>query len=106
MDDLISRQSVLDYIDRMPSELTEDGRRMIRRTRLIEYIRDSIPSAQPERKKGRWERHYSRPNVYADLYWHCSACGYKNNDEYANVYHRYCPNCGAAMEGERMEEWL
>lgn len=47
MDDLISRQEVLDYIDSMPSELTADGRRMIRRIRLIEYIQDSIPSVQP-----------------------------------------------------------
>lgn len=47
-DDLISRQAVLDYIDSMPSELTADGRRMIRRIRLTEYIQDSLPSAQPE----------------------------------------------------------
>lgn len=46
-DDLISRQAVLDYIDNMPSELTADGRRMIRRIRLTEYIQDSLPSAQP-----------------------------------------------------------
>lgn len=46
MDDLISRQAVLDYIDKMPSELTADGRRMIRRIRLTEYIQDSLPSAQ------------------------------------------------------------
>ena len=48
MDDLISRQAVLDYIDTMPSELTSDGRRMVRRIRLTEYIADTLPSAQPE----------------------------------------------------------
>ena len=46
--DCISRQAVLDYIDNMPSELTADGRRMIRRIRLTEYIQDSLPSVQPE----------------------------------------------------------
>lgn len=56
-------------------------------------------SEMPERKKGKWERHYSRPNVYADLYWHCSECGYKNDDQYANIYHNFCPACGSDMRG-------
>lgn len=51
-----------------------------------------------EVRRGKWERHYSRPNVFADLYWHCSACGYKNDNQWANVYHLYCPNCGAKMD--------
>lgn len=55
-----------------------------------------LPTAEP--RKGKWERHYSRPNVYADLFWHCSECGYKNDENYAPVYHHYCPNCGARME--------
>ena len=56
-----------------------------------------FPSAQPERKKGKWERHYSRPNVYADLFWHCSECGYKSDNQYAYLYYNFCPNCGADM---------
>ena len=48
VEDLISRQGVLDYIDAMPSELTSDGRRMVRRITLTEYIADTLPSAQPE----------------------------------------------------------
>lgn len=55
--------------------------------------------AVQERKKGRWVRHYTRPNVYADLFWHCSVCGYKNENNYAHIYHKFCPNCGAHMEG-------
>ena len=46
--DLIRRQDVLDYIDTMPSELTSDGRRMVRRIRLTEYIAHTLPSAEPE----------------------------------------------------------
>ena len=46
MDDLISRQAVLDYIDSMPCEVTADGHYMIRRIRLTEYISDTLPSAQ------------------------------------------------------------
>ena len=41
-EDCISRQAVLDYIDKMPSELTTDGRRMIRRRTLEEYISDTF----------------------------------------------------------------
>lgn len=49
--------------------------------------------------RGKWERHFSRPCVYADMFWHCSVCGYKNAESFANSYHHYCPNCGADMRG-------
>ena len=45
--DCISRKEVLKYIDKMPSELTSDGRRMIRRRTLEEYIADTMPSVTP-----------------------------------------------------------
>jgi hypothetical protein len=38
--DLISREAVANYVDNMPSELTEDGRRMIRQIRVKEFIAD------------------------------------------------------------------
>ena len=54
--ELISRQAVLDYIDKMPSELTTDGRRMIRRRTLEEYISDTLPyvSNSENPNKGEW----------------------------------------------------
>ena len=55
----------------------------------------TVLSAQP--KRGRWERHYSRPNVYADLFWHCSECGYRSSDNWADKFN-FCPNCGTKME--------
>jgi rubrerythrin len=67
-------------------------------------IINELPPAQPESDSGRWERHYSRPGVYADLYWHCSKCGYKTDYQYANLNHRYCPNCGRKMEREVSDE--
>lgn len=42
--DLISREVVENYVDNMPSELTEDGRRMIRAINVKEFIAD-CPSA-------------------------------------------------------------
>ena len=73
---------------------------------LFEVYEDKLrelPPAQPESDSGRWERHYSRPGVYADLCWHCSKCGYKTDYQYANVNHHYCPNCGRKMEREVTE---
>lgn len=53
-----------------------------------------------QEKEGHWERHYSRPGVYADLFWYCSACGGKTGYQYANTY-SFCPNCGAHMREEK-----
>ncbi len=61
---------------------------------------NEMPTVEPERKTGTWQRKYSRPGVYADLCWHCSICGGKFSDTYANMW-KYCPDCGAKMEGEQ-----
>ena len=70
--------------------------RLDSRERIADLVK-SMPTIEPQRMKGRWERHYSRPNVYADLCWHCSNCGYASNDSWANKW-KYCPNCGAEMQ--------
>lgn len=67
-DDAISKQAVLAYIDKMPSELTADGRRMIRKRTLEEYISDTLPSITPEPKIG-----------------HCKGCKYFEYDSVAKV---------------------
>lgn len=95
MNDLISRQAVLDYIDSMPSELTNDGRRMIRRIRLTEYISDTLPSAQ---RKGKWI-----DDVYRDFTCVCSECGVRQEIK-AKFLFSYCPNCGASMEWRGEED--
>lgn len=70
----------------------------------VQYVLECIDNVPTEDVKpvvkGEWTRHYTRPNVFADLYWHCSVCGYKNSDSYAHIYHKYCPNCGARMGEE------
>ena len=94
--DCISRQAAIDTV----MECYDNDE-------LFEVYEDKLrelPPAQPKSDSGRWERHYSRPGVYADLYWHCSKCGYKTDYQYANVNHRYCPNCGRKMEREVSDE--
>ena len=92
MNDLISRQDVLDYIDNMPSKLTSDGRRMVRRFRLTEYIANTLPSAKPERKKGQWIEINGTPSF---IWLRCSECRYG-----INCRTNFCPNCGAEMREE------
>jgi rubrerythrin len=39
--------------------------------------------------------HYSRPNVYADLWLHCEKCGEKVDNKWRP---KYCPGCGRAVK--------
>ena len=104
--DTISRQQAMEeakeWIEAVYCDHDEIRERMAIK-HVINGIKE-LPPAQPESDSGRWERHYSRPGVYADLYWHCSKCGYKTDYQYANVNHRYCPNCGRKMEREVSDE--
>ena len=50
--------------------------------------------------RGEWTREYTLFGVLKDTFWHCSVCGYKNSDSFANFDHKYCPNCGARMGEE------
>ena len=88
--DAISRQETIHAISDWIYDTTDE--------RLPETVIRSLSAVQPERKHGKWERHYSRPNVYADLCWHCSACGYKTSESWANHF-KFCPECGADMRG-------
>lgn len=50
------------------------------------------------------ERHYSRPNIYTDLYWHCPECGH---DYLTLTDMRFCPNCGTKKKESRPKgHWI
>ena len=95
MNDLISRQAAIAFVDcgylRPPTELAWSDKD------VVDMLK-RVPSAQPERIKGRWERKES------DLSWwyECSECGESPLfDPYENeVLTRFCPWCGAEMKGE------
>lgn len=48
-----------------------------------------------EQEETRLIRHYSRPNVYADLWLHCEKCGERVDHDFRP---KYCPGCGRAVK--------
>ena len=97
MDDLISRQAALDgkiSIQRV------DGLEIYSDEAVpVEYLK-RLPSAQPERKKGKW--------VMEHYVWFCSECGENPTKGMGYVQghdelYDFCPNCGAAMNQEVKE---
>lgn len=80
MDDLISRKALCDYaLNQKDKSVTPND--------IMRF-----PSAQPMRKKGKWERH----GKGLDGYWECTNCQYASDMFDARQYN-YCPNCGAYM---------
>lgn len=59
-----------------------------------------LPSAQPERKTGRW---IEQDDSWDGVYYECSACGEPwtliDGTPWDNGMN-FCPNCGADMRGE------
>ena len=65
------------------------------------YYGDDVPSAQPERKTGKW---IEIPDTTFASTFRCSVCGKSplvECGEYALT--NFCPNCGADMRGEEHE---
>jgi hypothetical protein len=81
--DTISRQAAIDLINDI--DLINFTAKGIVRDRLRK-----LPSAQPDRKNGKWIDGYKRQT--------CSVCKQKGFRSW-----NFCPNCGADMRGERME---
>lgn len=86
--DLIERQTAIDVINESNSPIAEY---------LIGEIM-ALPSAQPERKRGRWNITDAYPhNVY------CSECYTRFAQTHWAVWEdgslprNFCPNCGADM---------
>lgn len=83
--DTISRQAAIDALDKrfdsIPMEQTAE---------ILQLRKDlrELPSAQPERKRGKW---ILKPNIYGVVY--CSKCDYELHTNNTN----FCPNCGAEM---------
>lgn len=97
MDDLISRQAAI----KLAIDLDYESRGILKESkcREIENRYNMIPSAQSERKTGRWisqdfNQHDGMTSTAVYYYPKCSVCGHTAN------YTNFCPNCGADMMGD------
>ena len=87
MSDLISRISAIDAINSHFGFNIEEEYGS-----AVQEVINSLPSAEPERKKGKWELiDEAEPRRYA-----CSECKCLS---WYGIYN-YCPNCGADMREE------
>lgn len=88
MQDLIDRQAAIDAVTPFDDEY-----------RIRDAIED-LPSAQPERKRGKWI--YGEDEYGIDGY-HCDKCGFFVPWDYAHKFinyiedYKFCPGCGADM---------
>ena len=93
MNDLIDRQAAIDAVNTalFPK---------INTAKDAEKALKGVPSAQPERKKGKWipqdhNKTNGRASTLVYYYPKCSVCGHCGN------YTNFCSNCGADMRGEQ-----
>ena len=106
--DLINRQMVMDAVYRLSLGETDAAKLFMK---IYEYLK-RVPSAQPDRKTGKWIDEKGNPvgweKIGDDKYplgWcYCSVCGESliASDEYP-VFGYFCPNCGADMRGNEDE---
>lgn len=93
--DLISRQAALDAIqqraDRVDSVYSAFWEGLI----IAQDIVKNVPSAEPERKKGKWIDGLPYINSH---WWVCSVCHVSAPENHTG--YNFCPSCGADMRGE------
>lgn len=90
----ISRQAVLDTLNKMDKALDTDRTVENYKKLLSECYKDLPPvMPTPKKKEGKWMQAPDMPNWY----W-CSECGCYRDSEHDEGLLKYCPNCGAKME--------
>lgn len=102
-DDAISRKAAIDAINHICPVDTEYDCALLDRVDVRRVLSD-LPSAQTERKAGRW----FVLDECANEGICCSEChkkvlkiDYSNTMKWKNF--KFCPNCGADMRGEQNE---
>jgi rubrerythrin len=100
-EDCISRQAAIDAIHEDADWLAAQGSDwQTERMERDKSILQSLPSAQPERKKGKW----LPENRTIDAFWVCSSCGFPSEAHAANILYNFCPHCGTDMRGDQNDQ--
>ena len=92
MSDLIDRQKAVDAVLGLSEKMKNE---MLFIDAIVDEI-ENLPSAEPERKPGKW-----KPDESGNVYWICSVCGFASEAFGADILYHFCPNCGADMRGDK-----
>ena len=98
-EDCISRQAVLNEIDRYIEKVQSTGAKDDFIS-FSELVVKQLPSVTPQPKTGHWVEHGVKEGFLIEKYT-CSECDYYSGNRTTN----FCPNCGAKMvEPQESEE--
>lgn len=95
--DTISREAALEALDEINAEVEDGDGFQYEKWRVHFRV---LPSAQPERKRGKWV--YAEDKYGVDGY-HCNQCGFFVPWDYTHKFinyiedYHFCPQCGADM---------
>ena len=98
VNDCISRQAAIDALAKfVPYAICDESTESYTNGLTDAYnLICQLPSAQPERKRGKWEIYVI--SLFDGVGCRCSECGFEGVP-----YWDFCPNCGADMRGEQDE---
>jgi len=95
MKDSIDRQAAIDELRTCQTYLFDTHDKDLKISlEDAEYCIEQLPSAQPERKKGRWIKVNGKTAINCSACHHCSwSLSFEDTVRRFN----FCPNCGADM---------
>lgn len=88
--ELVERYGIVDVINSRP---TVDIKTI--KAYSAGYEQGRLDKAVESGQRGRWER----LNVDDENIISCSVCGFADSIEFGERPYKYCPNCGAKMDG-------
>lgn len=93
----IEREVALQIIDNYAKTVTADGKVVVNAVRDIVGV--ITPSADVVEVRHGYNKDFDYPSLFE-----CSVCGALDGDTYTGEgEYKYCPWCGAKMDGERSE---
>lgn len=96
MSDLIDRQAAIQWVKTECNQYGKPTLDFESGKRVIEHLKQ-LPSAQAERKTGRWIKDPQKSKFHIEPVYICSFC--REQEAWGQMeLSNYCPNCGAKME--------